>query len=238
MTTPDDPEALLKPVDAARIVGLSAETLGRWAREGKLTCATTTGGHRRYRLSEIRQVMGDTPDPPPEDPEDRAVRLYEEGLSVRRVATRMGWKQTRTLRLLQQRTKMRDRVPRAPLAGKLADASERLTSTTQRVVDSDVEPDDVASLVSYLYDLAEHGHAIAGCAVDQAAAAKVDASAEQASTWMDVELYLSHAAALFDALTSFAGDSCRRIEGMDPQADPGHSPDARATKRNTSTPSS
>lgn len=214
MTAPDD-EPFLKTTAAAAIVGVSPESLSRWARDGKLTHIATKGGHRRFRVSDIQRLMGEGFGTPPESPEDRAVRLYEEGLSVRRVAARMGWKQTTTLRLLQKRTTMRDQAPRAPLSGKLAAAAERLASTTQRVLDSDVEPEDVVSLASYLYALAEHGRTLAGSAIDQAAAAKVDADATQAPAWMDTELYLSHVAALCDALASFAGDACRRIEGLD-----------------------
>lgn len=39
---------------AAEILGVSADTLRRWDREGKLTTSKTEGGHRRYDISSLR----------------------------------------------------------------------------------------------------------------------------------------------------------------------------------------
>ncbi len=39
---------------AAEILGVSADTLRRWDREGKLTTIKTEGGHRRYAISALR----------------------------------------------------------------------------------------------------------------------------------------------------------------------------------------
>jgi excisionase family DNA binding protein len=38
----------LTPADVARLVGVSATTVTRWAREGKIPCQVTLGGHRRF----------------------------------------------------------------------------------------------------------------------------------------------------------------------------------------------
>ena len=38
----------LTRADVARRLGVSANTVSRWAREGKLPCQMTLGGHRRF----------------------------------------------------------------------------------------------------------------------------------------------------------------------------------------------
>lgn len=44
--------------DAARLVGVSDETLRNWEREGKFAPFYTEGGHRRYYRSDIESFMG------------------------------------------------------------------------------------------------------------------------------------------------------------------------------------
>ncbi|NAE18270.1 MerR family DNA-binding transcriptional regulator [Enterococcus hirae] len=44
----------VSPGDAARALGVTTVTLARWADEGRITCVTSTGGHRRYHAGEIR----------------------------------------------------------------------------------------------------------------------------------------------------------------------------------------
>lgn len=39
---------LLRPQDVAKLLGVDARTVSRWAREGKLRSIRTIGGHRRY----------------------------------------------------------------------------------------------------------------------------------------------------------------------------------------------
>lgn len=43
-----DLKHFLTPAEVARLVGVSATTVTRWAREGKLPCQVTLGGHRRF----------------------------------------------------------------------------------------------------------------------------------------------------------------------------------------------
>ena len=43
-----DSKHFLTPAEVARLVGVSATTVTRWAREGKLPCQVTLGGHRRF----------------------------------------------------------------------------------------------------------------------------------------------------------------------------------------------
>lgn len=49
-------EAYLTPGQAARILGISPKTVNRWANEGRIPCAMTLGGHRRFRADVIRAV--------------------------------------------------------------------------------------------------------------------------------------------------------------------------------------
>ncbi len=49
-------ETYLGPQGAERFTGLSRNTLIRYVRRGVLTHFRTTGGHRRYRLSELRAL--------------------------------------------------------------------------------------------------------------------------------------------------------------------------------------
>jgi excisionase family DNA binding protein len=37
------------------------KTVTRWAKAGKLSSIRTLGGHRRYRESEVRQLLGSIP---------------------------------------------------------------------------------------------------------------------------------------------------------------------------------
>lgn len=48
--------AYMSPGQAARILGVSPKTVNRWANEGRIPCAVTLGGHRRFRADVIRGV--------------------------------------------------------------------------------------------------------------------------------------------------------------------------------------
>jgi excisionase family DNA binding protein len=52
---PEDPP-YLHPAEVADIMHVSPKTVSRWAKEGKLPCLKTLGGHRRYPATEIRQL--------------------------------------------------------------------------------------------------------------------------------------------------------------------------------------
>lgn len=45
------------PREAAKELGVSTDTLRRWAEEGRITVELTAGGHRRYDLAEIRRML-------------------------------------------------------------------------------------------------------------------------------------------------------------------------------------
>lgn len=42
--------------DVARMLHVSPKTVSRWAKEGRLPCIRTLGGHRRYPKSEIERL--------------------------------------------------------------------------------------------------------------------------------------------------------------------------------------
>ena len=49
---------LLKPIDAARLAGVSYPTLKQWIYQGKIRSTRTAGGHHRIARSEIERVTG------------------------------------------------------------------------------------------------------------------------------------------------------------------------------------
>jgi len=53
-----DGEALLTPAEVATLFRVDPKTVTRWARAGKLASLRTLGGHRRYRESEVRGLLG------------------------------------------------------------------------------------------------------------------------------------------------------------------------------------
>ncbi len=48
---------LLKPGQVARMFAVDPKTVTRWAKLGKLDTVMTLGGHRRYRASEVRELL-------------------------------------------------------------------------------------------------------------------------------------------------------------------------------------
>jgi len=51
------PEALLTPAEVAVLFRVDPKTVTRWAKAGKLSSIRTLGGHRRYRETEVRQLL-------------------------------------------------------------------------------------------------------------------------------------------------------------------------------------
>lgn len=49
---------LLKPVEAARLAGVSYPTLKQWIYQGKIHSTRTAGGHHRIARSEIERLIG------------------------------------------------------------------------------------------------------------------------------------------------------------------------------------
>ncbi len=50
-------ERLLTPAEVASLFRVDPKTVTRWAKAGKLSSIRTLGGHRRYRESEVRQLL-------------------------------------------------------------------------------------------------------------------------------------------------------------------------------------
>ncbi|HMC68863.1 MAG TPA: helix-turn-helix domain-containing protein [Mycobacteriales bacterium] len=56
---PDDP--MLRPRQAARLLGVDPRIVTRWARLGLLESQQTAGGHHRFRLSTVEQLAHTLP---------------------------------------------------------------------------------------------------------------------------------------------------------------------------------
>lgn len=50
-------EVLLTPAEVASLFRVDPKTVTRWAKTGKLTAIRTLGGHRRYRQSEVQNLL-------------------------------------------------------------------------------------------------------------------------------------------------------------------------------------
>jgi excisionase family DNA binding protein len=50
-------DRLLTPAEVAEMFRVNPKTVTRWARTGRLRAIKTIGGHRRYRLSEVRKAV-------------------------------------------------------------------------------------------------------------------------------------------------------------------------------------
>jgi excisionase family DNA binding protein len=57
MKAGDNTEKLLTPSEVAALFRVDPKTVTRWAKAGKLSSIRTLGGHRRYRESEIRELI-------------------------------------------------------------------------------------------------------------------------------------------------------------------------------------
>ena len=46
----------LTPTEAASILRVSPQTVSRWAKEGRIGCQVTLGGHRRFLREEVKAL--------------------------------------------------------------------------------------------------------------------------------------------------------------------------------------
>jgi len=53
-----EPEHLRTAAEVAELFRVSSKTVGRWGRSGALPLYRTSGGHHRYRLSDVRSFLG------------------------------------------------------------------------------------------------------------------------------------------------------------------------------------
>jgi excisionase family DNA binding protein len=51
------PEDLLSPAEVAALFRVDPKTVTRWAKAGKLDSIRTLGGHRRYKKSQVLELM-------------------------------------------------------------------------------------------------------------------------------------------------------------------------------------
>ena len=58
MAARTEPDALLTPSEVAEMFRVDPKTVTRWAKAGKLSSIRTLGGHRRFRASEVHELMG------------------------------------------------------------------------------------------------------------------------------------------------------------------------------------
>ena len=61
MYRPTEHEILLTPAEVAKLFRVDPKTVTRWAKAGKLTAIRTLGGHRRYRQSEVQNLLNAKP---------------------------------------------------------------------------------------------------------------------------------------------------------------------------------
>ncbi|MDN3351573.1 helix-turn-helix domain-containing protein [Actinomadura sp. DC4] len=97
---------LLRPREVAELFGVRTTTIARWAREGRLAPLLTPGGHRRYARSAIQEAIQE--EPSAHFTED-AVRLYDEGWTIRQVAERFECGYGAMRRVLKKHTTLRNR---------------------------------------------------------------------------------------------------------------------------------
>ncbi|GLY73363.1 MerR family DNA-binding transcriptional regulator [Actinoallomurus iriomotensis] len=97
-------EELLTPREVAEIFGVTAATVAAWARVGMIVSfVRTPGGHRRYRRDDVLALRDarHTAEPNSEQGmEQDAVRLYEQGWPIRRVAAEFGCSYGKMRRIL------------------------------------------------------------------------------------------------------------------------------------------
>jgi excisionase family DNA binding protein len=53
----DGEQRLLTPAEVATLFRVDPKTVTRWAKAGKLSSIRTLGGHRRYRETEVRELL-------------------------------------------------------------------------------------------------------------------------------------------------------------------------------------
>jgi excisionase family DNA binding protein len=59
VTTSGSAERLLTPGEVAALFRVDPKTVTRWASAGRIGSIRTPGGHRRFRESEVREMLAD-----------------------------------------------------------------------------------------------------------------------------------------------------------------------------------
>lgn len=50
-------DEMLTPADVALMMGVSAKSVARWAKDGRLPSVRTPGGHHRFRRGDIEEYL-------------------------------------------------------------------------------------------------------------------------------------------------------------------------------------
>lgn len=53
----DETDPLLTPAEVAALLRVDTDTLGRWARDGRISSIELPSGHRRYRRSVVEAIL-------------------------------------------------------------------------------------------------------------------------------------------------------------------------------------
>ena len=56
-------DTLMTAAEVALALGVDSRTVGRWAREGRITWITTPGGRRRYRRADVKAQIAASESP-------------------------------------------------------------------------------------------------------------------------------------------------------------------------------
>ena len=51
-------DELIDITEAAKRLGVCKKTIRGWTKDSRLPCIRTLGGHRRFRVSDIRKALG------------------------------------------------------------------------------------------------------------------------------------------------------------------------------------
>lgn len=75
-------DRLLTLKETGKLLNVSKQTLQRWDNSGKLIAVRTEGGHRRYKLSDIEEILGENDNLSDEKKEiiDKATEAFAEML--------------------------------------------------------------------------------------------------------------------------------------------------------------
>lgn len=57
MTATSQTTGLLTPAEVAQLFRVDPKTVTRWAKAGRVSCIRTLGGHRRYPVREIEELL-------------------------------------------------------------------------------------------------------------------------------------------------------------------------------------
>ena len=53
----DSEDQLLTPAEVATMLRVTSKTVTRWAKTGKVSSVRTLGGHRRFRMQEVEDLI-------------------------------------------------------------------------------------------------------------------------------------------------------------------------------------